>query len=161
MPEELVHSEITGEHLVQRRRNSRAFITQPDTALGYQGESSLNTQRALSNLEITDLLEKSLIQGPIGREQNKLRQVVELYKRQVKKDRELLNKPELMIKNYRLYLVKNPTQELDPYTRSLLTLNKGTSISVSNSIMKPEIHKFGTSVTGRLADLFPLLKEEF
>ena len=45
-----------------------------------------------------------------------------------------------MIKNYRLYLVKDSIYEIDDESRALFTNNKGTCIYVSNSIIKPEIH---------------------
>ena len=45
-----------------------------------------------------------------------------------------------MIKNYRLYLVKDSLYEIDDESRALFTNNKGTCIYVSNSIIKPEIH---------------------
>ena len=65
-----------------------------------------------------------------------------------------------MIKNYRLHLVKDPVKEgIDEKARSLLTLNKGTSIHVGNSILRPEIHKFSTKVSSLLPEIYPVLKD--
>jgi len=67
---------------------------------------------------------------------------------------------EIMIRNYRLHLVKDPSEEgIDDYVRSLFTQNKGTSIFVSNSILKPEIHKFGTHISDHLTKVYPFLNE--
>lgn len=55
-----------------------------------------------------------------------------------------------MIKNYRIHLIKDADKEVDPKMRALFNLNKGTSIHVSNSIIKPEIYKYSTKVTTKL-----------
>ena len=73
-------------------------------------------------------------------------------------DDDALKNSEIIIKNYRLKLVKDPVGEGLEAERSLLTKNKGTSIHVSNSILRPEIHKFGTHVTPIVADVFPVLE---
>jgi hypothetical protein len=65
-----------------------------------------------------------------------------------------------MIRNYRLHVVKDVARELSPNIRALLSLNKGTTIHVSNSIIKPEIHKFGTEVSDRLGHVYPFLLED-
>jgi hypothetical protein len=66
-----------------------------------------------------------------------------------------------MIKNYRLHLVRDPVKEgIDATARSLLTLNKGTSIHVGNSILRPEIHKFSTKVSNLLPEIYPILKNQ-
>ena len=114
----------------------------------------------LSNFHITDLLERSLILGAKEREQSKLRSIIELYKRSVKGDKELSARREIMIRNYRLHVVKDVARELSPNIRALLSLNKGTTIHVSNSIIKPEIHKFGTQVSDRLGQVYPFLLED-
>jgi hypothetical protein len=89
-----------------------------------------------------------------------LRQIVDFYKRQVKPDKDFGHNKEIMIKNYRLYLIKDPVAEgIDEKVRSLLVLNKGTTIHVGNSILKPEIHKFSTRVSNMLPDIFPVLKD--
>ena len=82
--------------------------------------------------------------GAREREHNKLRQIIEFYKRSVKGDAEIHRRKEIMIRNYRLHVVKDSDAEISDVERSLFNLNKGTSIHVSNSIVKPEIHKFGT-----------------
>jgi hypothetical protein len=76
--------------------------------------------------------------------------MVDFYKRSVKDDKEIKSKREIMIKNYRLYLVKDSIYEIDDESRALFTNNKGTCIYVSNSIIKPEIHKFKTEITDKL-----------
>lgn len=65
-----------------------------------------------------------------------------------------------MIRNYRLHIVKDVDKEIDPEQRSLFTLNKGTCIHVSNSIVKPEIHKYFTKVSDKLEQAYPFLLEE-
>jgi hypothetical protein len=125
-------------------------------------QSALQTPRpALSNFHITDLLERSLLLGSAQpKEQAKLRQVVELYKRQVKADRDIGNRSQVIIRNYRLHVVTDAARELHPEARRLYTLNQGTTIHVSNSILRPEIHKYATRVTGALAQAWPELLEE-
>ena len=62
-----------------------------------------------------------------------------------------------MIKNYRLYVVRNPLKEgISEQTKSLFELNKGTNIFVSNSIVKPEKHKFSTKVTDAIVHAYEL-----
>ena len=116
---------------------------------------------ALTNFHITDLLERSIIKGAKEREQNKLRQIIEFYKRSVKADKEITSRKEIMIRNYRLHVVKDVAKEIDENMRALFTLNKGTCIHVSNSIIKPEIHKFGTEVSDKLEQVYPFLLEDF
>jgi hypothetical protein len=89
--------------------------------------------------------------GSHEKEQNKLRHIIEFYKRQVKNEQDIGMNREIMIRNYRLHLVKDATKEgIDERQRALFTINKGTSIHVSNSILKPEIHKFTTKLTDQL-----------
>jgi hypothetical protein len=59
-----------------------------------------------------------------------------------------------MIRNYRLHVVKDADAEISDFERSLFNLNKGSSIYVSNSIVKPEIHKFGTKITDKLTKVY-------
>lgn len=130
-------------------------------SVAHQGPGlGVSPSLAFSNFHITDLLERSLIVGTKQREQSKLRQVIELYKRSVKGDKELGSRKEVMIRNYRLRVLKDAARELTPEMRALLLLNKGTTIHVSNSIIKPEIHKFDTEVSDRLAHVYPFLLEE-
>lgn len=56
-------------------------------------------------------------------------------------------------------MVKDVDVEIDEDMRSLFTLNKGTCVHVSNSIIKPEIHKFGTKVSDVLGQVYPQLNE--
>ena len=119
----------------------------------------LSPSPALTNFHITDLLERSIIKGAKEREQNKLRQIIEFYKRSVKADKEISSRKEIMIRNYRLHVVKDVAREIDENMRALFTLNKGTCIHVSNSIIKPEIHKFGTEVSDKLEEVYPFLND--
>lgn len=64
-----------------------------------------------------------------------------------------------MIRNYRLYLIKDADAEIDEASRELFSINKGTCIYVSNSIIKPEIHKFKTEITDKLEQVYPFLTE--
>jgi hypothetical protein len=64
-----------------------------------------------------------------------------------------------MIKNYRIHLIKDAEKEVDPKMRALFNLNRGTSIHVSNSIIKPEIYKYSTKVTTKLQDCYPFLDD--
>lgn len=80
---------------------------------------------------------------------------MEFYKRSVKNDKDISTKKEIMVRNYRLHVVKDVEKEIDPKTRALFTLNKGTCIHVSNSIIKPEIYKFGTKLTDVLTEVYP------
>lgn len=73
--------------------------------------------------------------------------MVELYKRQVKPNKEVGARSRLMIRNYRLHVVKDAAKELTPEILRLATINKGTTIPTFNSVIRPEIYKFGTAVT--------------
>lgn len=58
-------------------------------------------------------MERSIIGGAAEqRDQNKLRQIVEFYKRAVKGDKEIGTKKEVMIRNYRLHIVKDVDAEI-------------------------------------------------
>ena len=77
-----------------------------------------------------------------------LKSIVEFYKRTVK-DCDInapFNEKEIMIRNYRLHIVTDEAKELSQDDREILGLNQGTSIYVNNSIIKPEIFHFTTSV---------------
>ena len=78
----------------------------------------------------------------------------------MKGDQELNCKKGILIRNYRLLVLKDVDQEIDERSRFLFTLNKGTSIYVSNSIIKPEIFKFGTQISDQIVQAYPELAEE-
>ena len=42
-----------------------------------------------------------------------------------------------------------------------MKLNKGTSIYVSNSLVKPEIYRYTTKVTNIITEVFPEMQEEY
>ena len=94
--------------------------------------------------------------GAREKAQANLRQVIEFYKRSVKGDRDLHQPKEIMISNYRLRVAN----EADEQARQLFTLNKGTSIYVSNSILKPEIHKYSTKISDSMSKVYPFLLDE-
>lgn len=58
-----------------------------------------------------------------------------------------------MIKNYRLLAINDESLSSDEVL--FLTKNKGTSIMVNNSIIKPEIFQFSTAVTDIIKDAYP------
>ena len=79
----------------------------------------------------------------------------------MKPDKEYGHNREIMIRNYRLHLVKDPVAEgIDANARALLVLNKGTTIHVGNSILRPEIHKYTTKVLNMLPEIYPVLKDD-
>jgi len=61
---------------------------------------------------------------------------------------------EVIIKNYRLRVV-DARVDLTEKDRRLMKLNKGTSIYVSNSLVKPEIYRFSTKVSDAMTYVFP------
>jgi hypothetical protein len=97
-----------------------------------------------------------MLSGAREQAQATLKQVIEYYKRSVKGDRELNQPKEIMISNYRLRV----TTDLDEQSRRLCTLHKGTSIHVSNSILKPELHKYSTKISDQLSKVYPFLMNE-
>ena len=139
------------------RSAARNLAGSPDPSVEPPGMQSPSP--ALSSFHITDLLERSILIGSHERESNKLRHIIEFYKRQVKNERDIGVNREIMIRNYRLHLVKNAAEEgIDARVRALFTLNRGTSIHVSNSVLKPEIHQFSTKISDRLPELYPVLQ---
>lgn len=78
----------------------------------------------------------------------------------MKGDAEIHRRKEVMIRNYRLHVVKDADAEVSDAERALFSLNKGTSIYVSNSIIKPEIHKFGTQITEKLGQVYSFLLDD-
>lgn len=64
---------------------------------------------------------------------------------------------EIFIRNYRLHVVKDADKDVTDEERALLSLNKGTTIHVGNSIIKPEICKFGTDITDKIHQVYPFL----
>ena len=64
-----------------------------------------------------------------------------------------------MIRNYRLQAIKDVGLELTPQVRRLSTLNKGSTIHVCNSLIRPEIYQYGTEVTDKLAQAWPEVRD--
>ena len=118
----------------------------------HQTTRSENLGQSLS-FHITDLLEKSIAQP---REKNNLKATIDFYKRSVKPEAELNMRKEIIIKNYRLRIV-DANVDLSEKDRRIMKLNKGTSIYVANSLIKPEIYRYSTKVTSIIEDVFPIM----
>ena len=78
-----------------------------------------------------------------------MKATIEFYKRSVKPEAELNMRKEIIIKNYRLRVV-DANVDLTEKDRRIMKLNKGTSIYVSNSLVKPEIYRYSTKVTNMI-----------
>ncbi len=50
-------------------------------------------------------------------------------------------------------------KDLTEKDRKLMKLNKGTSIYVSNSLVKPEIYRYSTKVSDAMADVFHEMRD--
>ena len=48
--------------------------------------------------------------------------------------------------------------DLTEKDRRIMKLNKGTSIYVANSLIKPEIFRYSTKVTDNMAEVFPIMQ---
>lgn len=66
----------------------------------------------------------------------------------------------MVIRNFRIQVVRDEEKELSEDVMRLATLNKGTSIPTFNSVLRPEIHKFGTEVTEKLKVVWPELGDD-
>ena len=146
---------ITNQKLDHIASKFHQVSTNHSVALPSLAQSPSNISY-VSNFHITDLLERSIMSGAREKAQANLRQVIEFYKRSVKGDRDLHQPKEIMISNYRLRVAN----EADEQARQLFTLNKGTSIYVSNSILKPEIHKYSTKISDSMSKVYPFLLDE-
>jgi len=82
-----------------------------------------------------------------------LQVTVDFYKRAIKTDDELKEKKEIIIKNYRLRVV-DANKDITEEDRKLMLLNKGTSIYVANSLIKPEIYRYSTKVSDVIAEVY-------
>ena len=108
------------------------------------------------SFHITDLLEQSMVSP---RETNNLKATIEFYKRSVKTEAELNKRKEIIIKNYRLRIV-DAAIDITEKDRRIMKLNKGTSIYVANSLIKPEIYRYSTKVTNMISNIFPFLSDK-
>lgn len=106
---------------------------------------------------ITDLLEKSLQAS--GQEKNNMKATIDYYKRSVKTEAELNMQKEIIIKNYRLRVV-DAKVDLTEKDKRIMKLNKGTSIYVANSLIKPEIYRYSTKVSNVITEIFPEMQSE-
>jgi len=82
-----------------------------------------------------------------------LQVTVDFYKRALKTDDELKENKEIIIKNYRLRVV-DANKDITEEDRKLMLLNKGTSIYVANSLIKPEIYRYSTKVSDVIAEVY-------
>jgi hypothetical protein len=78
---------------------------------------------------------------------------IDYYKRAVKTNDEMKVDKEIIIKNYRLRVV-DATKDITPEDRKLMLLNKGTSIYVANSLIKPEIYRYSTKVSDVMVEVY-------
>lgn len=60
---------------------------------------------------------------------------------------------EVVIKNYRLRVI-DAAKDLTDQDRKLMKQNKGTSIYVANSLIRPEIYRFSTKVSNTIVEVF-------
>ena len=65
---------------------------------------------------------------------------------------------EVVIKNYRLRVI-DATKDLTEQDRKLMKQNKGTSIYVANSLVRPEIYRFSTKVSNAIVEVFAEMKD--
>jgi len=75
----------------------------------------------------------------------------------VKPEKDIKVKKEVIIKNYRLRVV-DANVDLTEKDRRIMKLNKGTSIYVSNSLVKPEIYRYSTKVSNAITEVFHELR---
>lgn len=66
---------------------------------------------------------------------------------------------EVIIKNYRLRIV-DAHKDLSEKDRKLMKLNRGTSIYVANSLIKPEIYRYSTKVSNAMVEVFHEMRDE-
>jgi hypothetical protein len=66
---------------------------------------------------------------------------------------------EIIIKNYRLRVI-DAIKDITPLDRKLMHLNKGTSIYVANSLVKPEIFRYSTQVSLTMGEVFKEMNSE-
>ena len=82
-----------------------------------------------------------------------MKATLDYYKRSMKTDGEINMEKEIIIKNYRLRVV-DAKKDITPEDRKLMHKNKGTSIYVANSLIKPEIYRYSTKVSDNTADIY-------
>jgi len=99
---------------------------------------------------ITDLLKKSIIET---KETNNIAASLDYYKRSLKEADDLDKNKVIIIKNYRLRLV-DANKDITDADRRIMKQNLGTSILVSNSLVKPEIYRYSTNVTGVMSEIY-------
>lgn len=66
---------------------------------------------------------------------------------------------EVIIKNYRLRIV-DAHKDLSEQDRKLMKLNRGTSIYVANSLIKPEIYRYSTKVSNAMVEVFHEMRDQ-
>lgn len=84
---------------------------------------------------------------------NTMKATIDYYKRSIKPTDALNQQKEIIIKNYRLRVI-DAKVDLTERDRRIMKLNKGTSIYVSNSLVKPEIYRYSTKVSDAIVEVF-------
>ena len=160
---EATETEPSQAQKFQRPDRIHRASTNLHTLFSQTHESSLPAgvlSPSITNFQIADLLDKSLAQTGKEKADQKMRAIIQLYKRQVKDDTHLGHSNEVIIKNYRLFVVRDPVKEgMTDDVRSLFESNRGTTIHVSNSIVRPERLKFSTQVSEAITEAYPELKD--
>lgn len=118
-------------------------------------ESTDNTSAGPSiGFHITDLLQQSQSRAGV----DSMKSAIEYYKRSMKSQNEYQMQKEVVIKNYRLRVI-DATKDLTDQDRKLMKQNKGTSIYVANSLVRPEIYRFSTKVSNAIVEVFAEMKD--
>lgn len=104
---------------------------------------------------ITDLLKKSILDT---KETNNMSASLDYYKRSLKEADEMDKNKVIIIKNYRLRLV-DANKDITDADRRIMKQNLGTSILVSNSLVKPEIYRYSTNVTGVMTEIYEEMRQ--
>lgn len=87
-----------------------------------------------------------------------MKAAIEYYKRSIKSNNELQIEKEVIIKNYRLRVI-DALKDISDLDRKLMKQNKGTSIYVANSLIRPEIYRFSTRVSNAIVEVFAEMKD--
>ena len=87
-----------------------------------------------------------------------MKAAIEYYKRSIKSNNELQIEKEVIIKNYRLRVI-DASKDISDLDRKLMKQNKGTSIYVANSLIRPEIYRFSTRVSNAIVEVFAEMKD--
>lgn len=87
-----------------------------------------------------------------------MKAAIDYYKRSIKSNNELQIDKEVIIKNYRLRVI-DASKDITDFDRKLMKVNKGTSIHVANSLIRPEIYRFSTRVSNAIVEVFAEMRD--